>query len=181
MGKIAVMHKHNLTGDEINLVASLLKKLEPGYLPEPIFDQVVRLVVCSTIVVVPLKKTAQGLQVLLRPRDQDRDDPIWPGHWHLPGTMLRPSDKKGDYSDAFDRLLRDELGCTIKRDQLHFIRTHFTQTKRGPEHTPLYYLLVNDDQPLNGRFFPVDDLPTPIIKHEAAYIQEAAKIVASLS
>lgn len=172
------MHKHNLTGDEINLVASLLAKLEPGYLPEPIFDQAVRLVVCSTIVIVPLKKTPRGLAVLLRPREKDRDDPVWPGFWHLPGTMLRPSDKEGDYSDAFGRLLLGEIGTNQTSSSLTFVRTAFTKTKRGPEHTQLYYMLVDGEEPAGGRFFPIDKLPKPIIEHEVGYIKEAAKLAA---
>ena len=173
------MHKHSLTADEISQAADLLAKLEPGYLPEPIFDQAVRLVVCSTIVIVPLKKTPRGLEVLLRPREKDRDDPIWPGYWHLPGTMLRPSDKEGDYTDAFRRLLEGEIGTTQTSDSLVFMRTAFTKTRRGPEHTQLYYMPVDSDELPGGQFFPVDKLPQPIIEHEIAYIKEVAEIASS--
>lgn len=174
------MRKYNLTGDEINLAASLLAKLQPGYLPEPLFDQITRLVVCSTIVVVVCKKTPQGLQVLLCKREGDKPgNRTWPGHWHLPGTMLRPSDKAGDYSDAFNRLLQGELGSTIPQSSLHFIRTAFAQTKRGHEHTSLHYLVIDTDEPLQGQFFPLNQLPKPLIEHEVPYIQEAVKLVST--
>lgn len=174
------MLAHNLTDDEIDLAASLLAKLEPGYLPTPIFDQVVRLVVTSTIVIAPLRLTPGGVEVLLRMRGDEPTNPIWPGHWHLAGTMLRPSDKEGDYSSAFARL-QDELGAanTITPGSLHFVRTASTQTKRGREQTRVYFMAVGDE-PLRGEFFPVDKLPRPIIEHEVAYIGEAADLFRQL-
>lgn len=162
-----------LSDEEIKLAADLLSKLDIGYLPTPIFDQTIRLVVCSTIVIVPLKQTAKGFEVLLRLRGDEPTNPVWPNHWHLPGTMLRPTDKPGDYSDAFNRL-QDEMGGTVRHDQLRFIRTAFTQTKRGRELTQLYYMMVTGGKKLRGAFYPIDKLPAPILEHEIAYIREAA-------
>lgn len=173
------MHEYKLNSDEIEVAAGLLAKLELGYVPEPLFDQLTRLMVCSTIVIVPLKQTPQGWQVLLCKRGgAGPGNRTWPDHWHLPGTMLRPSDKEGDFSDAFDRLLKGEIGSTVSSRSLHFIRTAFTETKRGRELNQLYYVLITKDEPLNGTFFPVDNLPTPIIEHEIAFIKEAAASVA---
>lgn len=165
----------NLSEEEITAAANLLSKLEPGYLPQRLFDEINRLHVTSTIVIVPLRRTAEGLQVLLVQRGHGPTDPVWPGHWHLPGTMLRPNDKEGDYSDAFRRILQGELNDTATSGEPTLIRTAFTETKRGREHTQLYWVEVTGE-PAQGTFFPVNELPSPIIQHEPAYIQEAAKI-----
>ncbi len=166
-----------LSEEEINKAADLLSKLQPGYLPQRLFDEVNRLHVSSTVVVVPLRRTAAGPEVLLIKRGHGPTDPVWPGHWHLPGTMLRPTDKEGDYSDAFRRILQSELKNTAISGEPEFIRTAFTETKRGREHTQLFWVEVTGE-PREGAFFPVDGLPSPIIEHEKAYIQEAAKIAA---
>ncbi|HEU4984393.1 MAG TPA: NUDIX hydrolase [Nitrososphaera sp.] len=153
----------------------MLAKLQPGYLPQRLFDEVNRLHVSSTIVIVPLRRAQTGLEVLLIKRGFGPTDPVWPGHWHLPGTMLRPNDKEGDYSDAFQRILQGELKNTATSGEQQFILTAFTETKRGREHTQLYWIEIVGE-PAEGEFFPVDQLPSPIIEHEKAYIQEAAKI-----
>lgn len=169
------------TSDEIHTAAAILAKLEPGYLPEPIFDQVTRLVVTSTVVIVALKQTPDGPKVLLRMRGDELTNPIWPGHWHLPGTMLRPTDNETDYSSAFARLLKGELGMgdTTLSASLQYVRTAFTQTKRGREVTRIYYVQL-PDEPVRGELFPVDDLPKPIIEHEVNYIREVAALFAKL-
>lgn len=164
-----------LSEEEINKAADLLAKLKPGYLPQRLFDEMNRLHVSSTIVIVPLRRTATGLEVLLIKRGEGPTDPVWPGHWHLPGTMLRPNDKTGDYSDAFRRILHGELEGTATSGEPKHIRTAFTETKRGHEHTQLYWIEVTG-APSEGTFFPVDELPSPIIEHEKAYIQEAARL-----
>jgi len=165
---------HGLNDDEIALAAGLLAKLEPGYLPEQLFDQIVRLHVNSTVVVVPLKKIAEEVQVLLIQRGTGPNEPVWPGHWHLPGSMLRPTDIEGSYSSAFARVLHGELNGVALGGEPIFVRAAFTQTKRGRELTQLYYVSVVGE-PTHGAFFPLDNLPRPIIEHETVYIEEAAK------
>lgn len=166
------MNKFSLTEDEISRAAGLLAKLEPGYLPEKLFIEINRLHVASTVVVVPLKRAKNGVEVLLIERGSD--DPIWPNYWHLPGTMLRPSDKEGDYSDAFRRIFEDELQNIKTIGEPEHVKTAFTETRRGREHTPVYWIEVID-QPKEGRFFPINNLPARKIEHETAYIQEAAR------
>ena len=179
-------YTHKLTDKEIAHVATLLAQLEPGYLPELIFDQVTRLHVTATVVVVPLRKTTSGVEVLLVQRGTGPTEPVWPGHWHLPGTMIRPSDSEGHFEEAFNRIFHGdkhnghgELGGTNIQGEPTFVRTAFTKTKRGPELTQVFYAPVVGD-PKAGKFFPVTKLPLPHLEHEVAYIQEAAALFAGL-
>jgi hypothetical protein len=168
------MPTFSLTEDEIKQAASLLSKLQPGYLPQRLFDEINRLHVTSTVVVVPFVRMPQGLHVLLIQRGTGPNDPVWPGHWHLPGTMLRPTDKPGDYTDAFARIFDGELAGARRAGEPSPLKTAFTQTKRGHELTPLYFVELVE-APRVGRLFPVDALPSPIIEHEPAYIRAAAQ------
>ena len=164
-----------MSEEEINKAAALLSKLKPGYLPQRLFDEINRLHVTSTVVVVPLVRLADGPQVLLVQRGYGPNEPVWPGHWHLPGTMLRPDDKEGSYSDAFKRILDGELGGVATSGQPEYVLTGFTETKRGREHTQVYWIEVTG-KPVIGSLFPVSNLPIPNLEHEIPYIKAAAKI-----
>lgn len=164
-----------ISDEEILAAAAILAKLQPGYLPEPLFDQITRLHVTSTVVLALLRITDSATpEILLIRRGTGPNEPIWPGHWHLPGTMLRPTDAEGGYDDAFKRLLSEtgELAGTALKHGTAFVRTAFTKTKRGPELTQVFVAEIKGE-PKAGKFFPVDKLPRPIIEHELAYIQEA--------
>lgn len=104
---------------------------------------------------------------------RDADDPVWPEYWHLPGTMLRPNDKAGDYTDAFRRILKDELQNVSISSEPTFFKLAFTETLRGRESTQIYAVEVTG-KPTQGKFFPVNQLPVPRIDHETTYIQEVA-------
>lgn len=168
----------NLSEEEINKAAGLLARLEPGYLPQRLFDEINRLHVTSTVVIAPLKRTPDGIQILMTRRGNGPTDPVWPDHWHLPGSMLRPTDKEGDYSDAFSRILDGELKGVEIEGRPVFLRTAFTETRRGRELTQVYYVMVQGEPP-EGTLFPVNQLPSPLLEHEVPYIQEAARAAAA--
>jgi hypothetical protein len=159
-----------LSEAEITTAASLLAKLEPGYLPQALFNEFTRLSVTATVVLVVLHKGADEPEVLLVQREPN--DPIWPSYWHLPGSVLRPNDHEGDYRDAFKRIITSELGgINVQTDPL-LIRTAFTQTKRGREITRVY-TTTTKEAPKNGALFRINELPQVMIDHELSYIQSA--------
>jgi hypothetical protein len=107
-----------MTQEELaELATSCLERLEPGRQPLPLFTQMARLVVTSTVEMVPFMPVNENPKVLLAKRSDD--DPWWPGQWHLPGTVLLPTDAAldvHDYGTPVDRLFKDEFHGSIVRD-----------------------------------------------------------------
>jgi hypothetical protein len=164
-----------MTNDDINSLVELLKQLQPGFYPYPIFEQFARLVVFAIVEFIPLRKNGDVIEVLLLARDEN--DALWPGMLHTPGTVVRPTDSDTS-SDSqpwgpFQRLYSEELTGT-KVGPLHFVGSVFHASKRGHEQAQLYWLEVLDD-PAQGVFYPVNQLPDTIITSQIDFIVAAAR------
>lgn len=141
------------------MAALYLKNIEPGTYPLTLFEQLARLVVTSTVEIVPLRVKHDTIEVLLARRPSD--DPWWPGQWHLPGTVLLPNEAiehTRDYDTSIDRLLASEFNQSIKRDgAANMFDVQRRVTPRGTEQTVLCWVLVSmnsEDEALsNARFF----------------------------
>lgn len=68
--------KNVATPEEVEVAAELLSKVQPGYLPFPIFKEISRLVVRSSIELVPFRTRNGKTEVFLTQRPQD--DHYWP-------------------------------------------------------------------------------------------------------
>ena len=160
-----------LTSEEISTLEILISRLEPGFLPTPIFLQVVRLVVTPTVEMVPFRKTQEGtIQVLLTKRD--KDDPNWPGMYHVPGSVLRATDAKLSFRDAFDRILNGEIkGIHVLTGPI-FVQYLFHQVKRGAELPMIHWIEVQGEIP-EGTYFDIEKLPENIIDHHPLLIKKA--------
>ncbi|MFZ2188798.1 MAG: hypothetical protein WAV73_04515 [Candidatus Moraniibacteriota bacterium] len=156
---------------EINTVVEILKKLEPGVLPFELFHQFARLYVTPIIEIVPLKKREDGkiTTILL---ERDKDDPVWPGMLHTPGTVARASDKEGDFSDAFGRILKGELGNLDLVHGPEFVAYEFHQVQRGRE-LALIFFVEYFGVPINGKEFEVGKLPENIVVTQLKFIKKA--------
>lgn len=139
------MSKHELelnsmTQTEIaELAATCLERLEPGRQPLSLFAQIARLVVTSTVEIVPFESKNEHPRVLMARRPDD--DPWWPGEWHLPGTVLLPTDgakNQHDYYTPVNRLLADEFRGSVALDgRLNMFDTRRRTGARGSEQTAL--------------------------------------------
>jgi hypothetical protein len=161
-----------LTKTEIDQLAELLKKLEPGFLPFDVFMEIARLAVLSIIEFVPLRMNKNGeAEVLLLTRDAD--DPLWPNELHVPGTVIRPTDTEGKIYKAFERILQDELQGT-GTSQPHYVGSNLHKSKRGMEQAQIYWVEVTDE-PKIGEFYPVSQLPDNVMESQLNFIKLAAK------
>jgi len=155
-------------------IAALLSRYEPGFLPYPIFVQIARLVALPIVEFVPLRKSDQGVEVLLIARPED--DPLWPGLLHTPGTVIRATDLHKEQQEnwlAFERILKEELGGTEVKTP-HYVGCIFHQSKRGAEQAQLYWVEVLGD-PKAGTFYPVNSLPDNLIDSQLRFITEASR------
>lgn len=160
--------------DEILQTANLLSKLQPGFLPYPIFEQIARLVALPIIEVIPLRFNKNGTtEVLLIERPQE--DPLWPGALHTPGTVIRATDlhKPGMHNwPAFQRIVEDELKNTeVSAPQ--YVGSIFHASKRGAEQAQLYWVEVLGE-PKIGSFCDVNALPEELIQSQQDFIKQAA-------
>jgi hypothetical protein len=168
----------NLSDEQIQQTAELLKAFEPGFLPYPVFEQIARLVALPIVEFVPLRKTGEKVEVLLIQRPAD--DPIFPSMQHTPGTVILATDANEGLQDswaAFKRILKDELKDTQVSGP-HYIGSMFHHSKRGAEQAQIYWVEVLGE-PQVGTFYPVDDLPEGLIESQRKFIELAAKSFAT--
>jgi len=162
-----------MNDEQIRQTAALLKQLEPGFLPYPIFEQIARLVTLPIIEFIPLRFHDGQVEVLLIERPAD--DPFWPGLLHTPGTVIRATDlhrPEADNDVAFQRILHDELKDTAI-GQPHYVGSLFHQSKRGTEQAQLYWVEVTGE-PQIGKFYRVAELPASLIDSQVTFINAAA-------
>jgi hypothetical protein len=161
-----------MTTDEEKELAELLKKLEPGFLPYDIFVEIARLVALPIIEFVPFRLNAQKkIEVLLLHRGDD--DPIWPGAWHTPGTVIRATDNEDKIYKAFERILKDELKNT-KVGQPYYVGSVFHKSKRGAEQSQVFWVEVLGN-PEAGKFYELENLHQKTIKSQLLFIKQAAQ------
>lgn len=163
-------HKQSVTTEEVKQVAEFLAKLEPGYLPFPIFYQLMRITVQPTVELVPLRQHKGKLEVLLTKRPEK--DPDWAGLWHIPGTVLRATDEKNSFDDAFKRILEGEIDGVKPLSKPVFMGHYFTKVKRGSELQMLHWVEI-EGEPASGKFFDVSYLPDNIVDHHVHTINKA--------
>lgn len=160
------------TAKEIQTAARVLSKLEPGFLPRPIFEQVTRLNVTPIIELVPLRKGANYIEVLLLKRADD--DPSWPGMLHTPGTVLRSTDIKSGIEGALERIFTEELGVSPISHPI-FYDTVFHKVKRGSELASVYYVDMDSAEVAAGQWYRVDNLPDSIVDTQIKFIKTCAR------
>jgi hypothetical protein len=160
-----------LETEEAQTIASLLSKLQPGFLPKEVFYEVTRLVVTPIVEVVPLRKGASGkTEVLLTKREED--DPNWPGMLHTPGTVVLATDEENSYESAFQRIA-NELG-DVNTARPQFVNNTLHKGNRGMESALVFYSEVLGE-PSVGSFYPADNLPESIVDTQVPFIEEAVR------
>ncbi len=158
--------------NRINLIAKELAKYRGKLLPLPIFLEIYKLIVPATIEMAPIYFKNNKLKILLTKRGQN--DPTWPNLYHLPGTVIRTTDKIGNLNDAFKRILISELKNIEIIGSPIFIGPMFRNLGRGKEITLLCWVRLKQ-KPKFGKLFPIDKLPKNIIKPQIKFIKIAVK------
>lgn len=156
------------SSSQIDAIAAGLSKLKPGFLPLSIFLEITRLSVTPIIEVVPLRSNDKCTEVLLLERSAD--DPYWPNQFHTPGTVLRPTDQEHNYSDAFQRIFKDELKLNVTLNPV-FVTTIFHRVARGSELALIFYLEITTESP-KGTFYKSDSLPANIVSTQVGFIDK---------
>lgn len=156
-----------MTPEDAEHAGKLLAKLEPGYMPKPVFDQITRIACMPILEIVPVRRGANGTEVLLLQRPVD--DPVWPGELHTPGTVIRGSDRS--LQDAIDRVIHDELG-NVPAGELQFATTCMHHSGRGMEIAQVYVLEIFDE-PRKGSWHDAHALPDTFVTSQLDFVPQA--------
>jgi hypothetical protein len=171
----------HLNGLELEKAVEFLRGLEEGRQPYELFLEIARLAVMGSVEMVPLRTTAAGKTEVLLTQRPEND--VWAEQWHVPGTIMLPTDKvesSHDYDDAFGRIFGDngELKSGVKViGKPVYVDSERRKTRRGDEFAAIHYAEVTGE-PTIGRFFDAeafpDNVPEPgVIHHHVEFIQEA--------
>ncbi len=158
-----------LTPSEIHTVQKLLGKLKPGFLPAPIFYEIIRLVTNPTMMIVPIYQNANH-EIFIWLHQREDNDPYYPGMLNPPGNVIRSTD--ASLEAVFKRIWTQEMYKTKIIKGPIFVHNDFTQTNRGKELTLLYWITINN-QVSKGKLYPFKHLPSNIIESDRHRFQDA--------
>lgn len=153
--------------DEVSRAATILGELPVGFIPPALFRQFARLAVLPSFVVVPLFR--RGSEIYVRLTQRDMADPDYPGQWHPPGTIIRPTDET--LQACFERLARSDLSEMTLIGQPALFDVAFAQIVRGRELSLLHWVEIIDDNSLGC--FSVAELPGATIDTDVPRIHGA--------
>ena len=162
-----------MSNEDIQKTADLLKQLEPGFLPYPVFEQIARLVALPIVEFIPLRKIEDKIEVLLIARPDN--DALWPGLLHTPGTVVRATDFGAETPmwAPYQRIIHDELH-DIELGAPQYVGSLLNKSKRGAEQAQIYWIEVLGE-PKEGKFYPVDNLPIDLMDSQKTFIAEAVR------
>ena len=159
-----------MTSEEYAEAARILAKLNPGFLPFDIFQQVARLSTLSIVEIVPLRTNSRGnVEVLLLEREAD--DPIFAGQLHTPGCVVLSTDTPGSFESAFRRLIHGELGG-IHTSEPSYVTQLLHHSGRGMESSHIYWVDVKEEAAV-GEFYDINHLPERFMKSQRDFLFQA--------
>jgi len=156
---------------KLDNLPNMLARIEPGFLPGPLFDAVARLVVTPTFVVVPLFRRGEQIRALLTRRDAH--DVHYAGLLHPPGKIILTTDTSLD--DVFRRLIASELSHVPGVSGPEFVAPFFDMIFRGREISLVHYVTIPDPGD-SLETFDCADLPRDIIQTDIPRILAAAAL-----
>jgi hypothetical protein len=167
-----VSNEERLSSAEEEQLISLLSRLQVNAMPTRVFNVLATKVALTGISAAILDARDGGLDILLTQRPLD--DP-WAGQWHMPGSIVRPTDApdeidvEGNYDAAFRRIEKEIKTPFITPPR--FIGKYFHRGTRGTG-TDLIFICEVEECEV-GEYFPVDALPEKVIGCHRPMIERA--------
>ena len=146
----------------------MLNELEPGLLPQDVFEAIARLVVVPTFVIIPLFRRDGETRVLLTRRDDG--DTHYAGLLHPAGKIMLATDES--LTAIFERLIKSELPDISPVSPPVFVAQFFETITRGKEIALVHFLEIID--PKSGaETFDAANLPSDVISTDLHRIERA--------
>jgi len=164
------LNNQEISAQKISTVVELLRRLQPGFLPEEIFHAIARLTVLTALEMVPFSlDTAGRTQVLLLRRSPE--DRFWPNRLHVPGTIVRATDHGENFEGTIERLLKGEMGDPTVVNRPVIFGVTLRSSIRGTETLIKSWVQISDAP--KGELYPFGNLPKALIQEEIPHIQSA--------
>lgn len=157
------------------MLAELLREMRDtagGYFPEAAWPEIHRAFALPYVELVIPRYSARGVEFYLRRRPDG--DVHWPGSpWHIPGGLWRVAQTQ---REACEATAQRELGLSVR--SLREVMTY-----KWPDHpyaNPISHVCLcelSGPVPLSdaGAFFPISDLPQPVLLHHDEFLLSCAR------
>ncbi len=148
------------------LLAGLLRLINPHKpLGTKLFDAIARVSVSVAFEAVALRRNRQTGETEVFLIQRPENDSAYPGQWHVPGSVLHPSEND---EHVLKRLSRREFGVPIIKSK--FVAMVSTPGEVRGHFLSLVYRVELDGDPKNGNWFPVNKLPKQTVETHKKYI-----------
>lgn len=126
-------------------------------------NALLRFIVSVVVEAIALKEQDGKLYARLRKRTDD--EPAYPGYYHFPGSFYRVGE---DTPDVIARIAKNELGARITS---YTPITHLIRTEERGTVCSLLHLVTLEDDTHDELWFPIDELPEPMVEdHRTAML-----------
>lgn len=163
------MNKH-ITEQEAEKMAGMLSKFDRGFYPFPVFVEFCRLNKLSAIEIVPLVQFEPGNPKILLIKREDNDR-FWPGQYHTPGCIVRPTDS---LEDAKNRVIVEEMQSPVVVIPPVLVTVADHNTERWDNLMILHWMLI-EEPGVVGELFEYKRLPKNIVKSQLSLIYTAVQ------
>ncbi|MDD4937801.1 MAG: hypothetical protein PHX34_02170 [Candidatus Shapirobacteria bacterium] len=167
-----------LTLKEDQQLTDLLSKWNGGRISTPVFTELAKMIPQSIVELVIFRQNNDVLETLLIPRP--KDDIVWPGMLHNPGSAIRNSDFKNNAQQPekslFERLQNSEVKAPFASPI--FVDLHRGIGQRGSEVAQIYFTEMLSEPNQEGcQWCPVDQLAQnpKFIQDQLEHIKLAAE------
>lgn len=162
------------TKKETSIAAEVLSRAESP-LPTFLFTEIARLVNTPLIELLPFK--IKGSQLLVRMIPRPKDDIIWKGQIHVPGSAFRPGE---DIKPVLTRLFQEELEETTIASDINYAGMYFYNGERGTEQAHVCYFLERENSMRKiGKLYRVNNLPEEVVAAQLPMIYSVADQIIS--
>lgn len=152
----------------------LLAEIDPRQpLGTPLYDALLRIGPFGTSVEAVCLRLNSKKEVEVYLTQRALNDTAYAGEYHCPGTFVRTDE---DFNDTFLRLAEREFGGRLTSWR-HIAPVNYPKEARGHCISLVYLCILPDQADLSGTWFPVNNLPRPMVKiHEKRIIPAALGI-----
>ena len=154
--------------DDKKKAVEALAKIDPGKpFDTDLFNAIARISISVAIEAIGIRRNIQTGKLEARLIQRPKNAPAYAGMWHFPGSFIRPGESE---EDVLRRLEKGEFKAPVRFAS--FIgRDNNPHEERGHVIHLLYLVEIGDSS--SEKWFPVDDLPEPMVEHHRQVLAPA--------
>jgi len=165
-----------LESQEKDLLDLLKLVTAEGRMSNTVCNALLPLVVMPNVEFIAFRSSEDATEILLIRRPDDLPPESYPGHWHCPGTMLLPSDRR--IEDAYERIRTGKMRSTeIGTPRFLDFQLYHDPHRNNATFLRMVHLVEVIGEPKAGQFFqllPEATLPSPLVWEQPMLIRATA-------